>query len=77
MDQSRDPRHDAHTPVPDSGGNREGIDADDIKDLKANPSDAQGRLDVSIDESFPASDPPSLTQPKKGKDEPPPGGKYD
>jgi hypothetical protein len=34
-------------------------------------------LDVSIDESFPASDPPSLTQPKKSKSGPPPGGKYD
>lgn len=67
----------AGTPVPDSGGNREALDADNIKKLKANPSDSDGRLDIDIDESFPASDPPSTTQPRKGADGPAPGGKYD
>lgn len=34
------------------------------------------RLDINIDESFPASDPPAITQPRTSND-PPPGGKYD
>lgn len=72
-----DRRPQAHTPVPPAGGYRDAIDADDIEQLKINPSDPQGRLDISIDESFPASDPPSQTQPKKGKSDPPPGGKYE
>ena len=63
--------------VPDSGGQREALDADNIKKLKANPSDRDAQLDVDIDESFPASDPPSTTQPRKGADGPAPGGKYD
>lgn len=67
----------ANTPVPDSGGSRDAIDADHVKKLKANPSDHDGKLDIDIDESFPASDPPSTTQPRKGNDGPLPGGKYD
>jgi len=66
-----------HTPVPESGGDRAALDANDIKKLKANPSDRDAQLDVDIDESFPASDPPSITQPRKGLDGPAPGGKYD
>lgn len=64
-------------PVPPAGGDREAIDADDVKRLKADPGDRDGRLDIGVDESFPASDPPSQTQPRKGADGPPPGGKYD
>ena len=63
--------------VPPAGGHRDALDADDIKKLKADPSHRDARLDVNIDESFPASDPPSITQPRKGNDGPPPGGKYD
>ena len=63
--------------VPPSGGDRDALDADDLKKLKANPSDPDARLDVGHDESFPASDPPSQTQPRKGIEGPPPGGKYD
>ncbi len=70
-------RNKSTAPVPPAGGNRDALDADDVKQLKANPSDRDGRLDVNIDESFPASDPPSITQPRKGNDGPPPGGKYD
>ncbi|MDO9487130.1 MAG: hypothetical protein Q7J32_02065 [Sphingomonadaceae bacterium] len=66
-----------HTAVPDSGGGREALDADNIKKLKADPSDTDAQLDIDIDESFPASDPPSTTQPRKGRDGPAPGGKYD
>lgn len=77
MDNDRD-KHDrrTHTPVPPSGGDRDALDAEDIEKLKADPHDRDGRLDISVDESFPASDPPSQTQPRKGTD-PPPGGKYD
>jgi hypothetical protein len=70
-------RNKPHVPVPPSGGDRDALDADDIEKLKANPSDRDARLDISVDESFPASDPPSQTQPRKGTDGPPPGGKYD
>ncbi len=63
--------------VPPAGGHRDALDADDIEQLKANPSSRDGRLDVNIDETFPASDPPSITQPRRGNDDPPPGGKYD
>lgn len=70
-------RDNPHTPVPPSGGDRDALDADDIKKLKSNPSDRDARLDVGNDESFPASDPPSQTQPRKGIEGPPPGGKYD
>ncbi len=66
----------ANAPEPTAGGHREALDAEDIKKLKANPSDRDGRLDIDIDESFPASDPPSITQPRKGSDGPVPGGKY-
>lgn len=64
---------------PDNPGleTREGRDAKDDKRLRANPSDRDARLDVANDESFPASDPPSITQPRKGNDGPLPGGKYD
>jgi hypothetical protein len=74
MDDQHKP---GETAVPDSGGSREALDADNIKKLKADPSDHDGKLDVDIDESFPASDPPSTTQPRKGNDGPLPGGKYD
>jgi len=67
----QDPKRD------DKSVTREALDADNIKKLKANPSDRDGRLDIDIDESFPASDPPSITQPRKGSDGPVPGGKYD
>lgn len=61
---------------PVCGGGRDALDAEDIPALKINPSDRDARLDVNIDESFPASDPPAITQPRKRTD-PPPGGKYD
>lgn len=70
-------RNHPNAPVPPSGGDRDALDAENIKKLKANPSDRDARLDVGNDESFPASDPPSQTQPRKGSDGPPPGGKYD
>jgi hypothetical protein len=41
---------------------RPAIDAEDCDRLKDNPKDKDAKLDVEIDESFPASDPPSQTQ---------------
>jgi hypothetical protein len=49
-------------------------DAEDSKALKRNPSDEDAKLDIALDESFPTSDPPSNTQPGKGKDPPPSSG---
>lgn len=51
-------------------------DADDDRRLKRDPSDEDAKLDVALDESFPSSDPPSNTQPGKGKD-PAPSTGYD
>ena len=53
------PRPTASQSVPVSGGCREGIDATDVKKLQRNPEDEDGRLDVGVDETFPASDPPA------------------
>ena len=55
---------------------RTALDANDLKDLKRDPSDENAKLDVAIDETFPSSDAPSNTQPGKGKD-PPPSSGYD
>lgn len=55
---------------------RTGLDAGDVKALRRNPSDDDGKLDVALDETFPTSDAPSNTQPGKGKD-PPPSSGYD
>jgi hypothetical protein len=55
---------------------REAIDAADHKALRRNPADEDAKLDVALDETFPTSDPPSNTQPGKGKD-PAPSSGYD
>jgi hypothetical protein len=51
-------------------------DASDDERLVRNPSDEDAKLDVALDETFPTSDPPSNTQPGKGKD-PAPSSGYD
>ncbi len=51
-------------------------DATDDDKLARNPSNEDAKLDVALDETFPTSDPPSNTQPGKGKD-PPPSSGYD
>ncbi|WP_226946725.1 hypothetical protein [Rhizorhabdus phycosphaerae] len=51
-------------------------DAGDDARLEADPADEDAKLDVALDESFPTSDPPSNTQPGKGKD-PAPSSGYD
>ena len=55
---------------------RTAIDAEDVAQLKRDPSDEDAKLDVALDESFPTSDAPSNTQPGKGKD-PAPSSGYD
>jgi len=62
--------------IPKQGGMIEGLDADNIKRLKADPAHTDAQLDVGVDESFPASDPPGISQPCASTD-PRPGGKYD
>lgn len=62
--------------APEAPEVRTAIDADDVKQLKRDPSDEDAKLDVALDESFPTSDAPSNTQPGKGKD-PAPSSGYD
>ncbi len=62
--------------APEAPEVRTAIDAEDVKALKRNPSDEDGKLDIALDESFPTSDAPSNTQPGKGKD-PAPSSGYD
>lgn len=71
---AHNPAKTSDTPAPPEV--RDAIDADDIKELKRNPSDEDAKLDVALDESFPTSDAPSNTQPGKGKD-PAPSSGYD
>ena len=66
----------ASTRAPEAPEVRPAIDADDIAKLKRNPSDEDAKLDVAVDETFPASAAPSNTQPGKGKD-PAPSSGYD
>ena len=75
-EQNREDRPLAHSPNAPIQEHRDALDADDVAKLKANPRDRDGLLDINIDETFPASDPPAITQPRKSND-PPPGGKYD
>jgi hypothetical protein len=51
-------------------------DASDDRRLRKDPGDEDAKLDVALDETFPTSDPPSNTQPGKGKD-PAPSSGYD
>lgn len=62
--------------APEAPEVRPAIDAEDVKKLKRNPSDEDAKLDIAVDETFPASDAPSNTQPGKGKD-PAPSSGYD
>ena len=55
---------------------REAHDAEHSKALRDHPEDEDAKLDVALDETFPTSDPPSNTQPGKGKD-PAPSSGYD
>ena len=72
MDNKPHPPADHQTPA--TPPVREALDAEDVKKLQKNPASKDGKLDVAIDESFPASDPPSQTQPAHGKNPPPSTG---
>jgi len=54
---------------------REAHDAQDEKALVRDPSHEEAKLEVGLDESFPSSDPPAVTQPGNG--EPAPSSGYD
>jgi hypothetical protein len=60
------------SPVPNV---REGTDAESHDGLKADPSDADAKLDIGLDETFPSSDAPANTQP--GGDHPVPSTGFD
>lgn len=53
---------------------RDAMDAGRHPELDADPHHQDAKLDIGIDESFPASDPPSQTQPGKGLDPAPSSG---
>jgi hypothetical protein len=65
---------DGSTPAPPKV--RTAHDARDVAALKADPSDADAKLEVALDETFPNSDPPANVQPGKGLD-PAPSSGYD
>lgn len=54
---------------------RDAEDAGDHTALKRDPADEDGKLEVGLDESFPTSDPPSITHP--GGSDPAPSSGYD
>lgn len=63
----------AHAPAPPRV--REAHDARDEKALACDPRYEQAKLEIGLDESFPSSDPPAVTQP--GHREPAPSSGYD
>ena len=65
----------ADAPVPRTGAHTPAMDADMHDALALDPMDEDAKLDVGVDETFPASDPVSQTQPRKG-DEPVPSSGY-
>lgn len=69
------PKAQAHVPL--QGSMLNALDAECDERLKDDPRDRDARLDINVDETFPASDPLAISQPRKGGDGPPPGGKYD
>jgi hypothetical protein len=54
---------------------REAVDASDNEALKRDPAHADGKADIAVDESFPASDPPAHGGGLS--DEPAPSSGYD
>jgi hypothetical protein len=55
---------------------REGADAGSHEALASDPSDADAKLDIELDETFPSSDAPSNTRPGSSG-EPAPSSGYD
>jgi hypothetical protein len=72
MINSKDERSDGHL-MPDV---RDGRDSADDARLRHNPGDEDAKLDVGVDETFPASDPTAASQPGRSND-PAPSSGYD
>lgn len=53
---------------------RDAMDADQHPALSDNPAHDDAKLDIGIDESFPASDPPANVQPGRGSEPAPSSG---
>lgn len=66
---SGNPDHPAQDP-----GQQAGQDASLAERLERDPEDEDAKLDVGLDETMDASDPPSVTQP--GRDEPVPSSGF-
>lgn len=64
----------ASEPVPLSGAHQPALDADCVPALSDDPTNEDAKLDVGVDETFPASDPVAQTQPRKGDDPVPSSG---
>lgn len=64
----------AKTPPTTPSKMRPASDSEAMKKLKKNPEDEEAQLDEGLDETYPASDTPSETQPHsdKGDDKPAP-----
>jgi hypothetical protein len=58
----------AHEPVPPTGAHTPALDADTHDGLAQDPKSEDAKLDIGVDETFPASDPVSQTQPRKGSE---------
>jgi hypothetical protein len=52
------------TSIPAQAAEKEKLDAERKKRLVGNAKGSDPELDEALDESFPASDPPSMTQPE-------------
>ena len=64
----------ARADTPPNSEHRDAHDAASKPALQRDPSDADAKLDIELDETFPSSDPPSNTQPGRGLDPAPSSG---
>ena len=64
----------ARDDTPPGSPHREGCDAESHAALKRDPANADAKLDIELDETFPSSDPPSNTQPGRGLEPAPSSG---
>ena len=76
MADNTDNRPLAHESTPPNSAHREGLDRESHAELKRDPSNEDAKLDIAIDETFPASDPPSTTQPGRSNLEPAPSSGF-
>lgn len=74
-DQPTIPRPTATMPVPVSGAHHPALDAETHAGLADDPACEDAKLDIGVDETFPASDPVAGAMPRRG-DEPPPSSGF-